>query len=91
MRYKLLTIFSAIFLCSSYAHAWDGTDSKGTPVEIEKGNLVRDGETIEYFDYGEGKYKTGTVQDISRYGSSVEVEVQDENTGETRTFDMDSH
>lgn len=79
------------FLTISFsAFAWDGYDyDKGANVEIDKGNLVREGNDIEYYDYSTGEYRTGEVQSIERSGSSVEVEVQDSETGETRTFEME--
>lgn len=78
----LLTPFTAI--------AWDGYDyDKGTFVEIDKGNLVREGEDIQIYDYGTGEYKDVEVQSITGSGSGAEVEVYDNDTGEYRTFDMD--
>lgn len=83
----ILSIFSVFPLTAS---AWDGYDyDSGNHVEIEKGNLVRPGREIEFYDYGSGEYRTGDVQSIKRYGRSVEVEVVDNETGEYRTFDMD--
>jgi|GEM_PF-6850128 len=43
---------------------------------------------MEYFDYKEGSYYQGVVESIERYGHSVELEVYDCESGETRTFDM---
>lgn len=72
------------------AYAWDGYDSEaGSDIEIEKGNLVRPGQEIEYFDYGSGEYKQADVESINRYGGSVEVEVYDSDSGEYRTFEME--
>ena len=67
--------------------SWDGYDyDKGSHVTIEKGNLVREGREIEYYDYGDGRYKSGTVESID---SSGDIEVYDNETGESRQFDMD--
>jgi hypothetical protein len=83
-------IFLALLLFPISALSWDGFDyESGTNVEIEKGNLVRPGREIEYFDYGSGQYKSGEVESIRRSGRSVEVEVLDNESGEIRTFDMD--
>ncbi len=85
---SLLTISLLIVFASCFA--WDGYDyDKGSYVEIDKGNLVRQGREIEYYDYGSGEYKYGYVESINNYGSSVEVEVYDSDTGEYRTFEMD--
>jgi len=73
------------------AMAWDGYDyANGTYVEIDKGNLVREGEDIEIYDYNVGEYRNVEVQDIDRYGGSTEVEVYDYETGEYRTLEMDN-
>ncbi|MBI4825674.1 MAG: DUF5334 family protein [Nitrospirae bacterium] len=70
--------------------AWDGYDyDKGSFVEIGKGNLVREGEEIEIYDYGTGEFKNVEVQSITDNGSGAEVEVYDNDTGESRTLDMD--
>lgn len=77
-------------LLSFSAQAWDGYDSEsGALVEIESGNLVRPGETIEFYDHDSGEYRSADVESISSYGSSVEVEVYDYDSGEYRTLEMD--
>lgn len=80
-----------LLLAASFSSAaWDGYDyDNGSNIEIDKGNLVRQGSDIEYYDYSSGEYRTGEVQSVERSGSSVEVEVQDSETGEIRTFDME--
>jgi hypothetical protein len=70
--------------------AWDGYDyTEGSYVEIDKGNLVRPGEEIEVYDYGNGEYRDMEVQSMDSSGYGVEVEVYDYNTGEYRTFEME--
>lgn len=87
MKTLLVTMF---LLIPTISTAWDGYDyDAGSYVEIEKGNLVRPGEEIEYYDYGSGEYKYGDVESINSYGSSVEVEIYDSDTGEYRTFEME--
>tara|TARA_R110001592_G_C12819637_1_gene718840 strand:- start:412 stop:681 length:270 start_codon:yes stop_codon:yes gene_type:complete len=82
--------FVVIFSIPVVSFAWDGYDyESGNHVEIEKGNLVREGEEIEYYDYESGEYRNGEVQDIQSSGSGAEVEVYDYETGEYRTFEMD--
>jgi hypothetical protein len=59
---KQLSFAIVIMLFASPALAWDGYDyESGNYVEIEKGNLVRPGEEIEYYDYGTGEYRYGDV------------------------------
>ena len=51
MKICILLLCPELFF-PSLAAAWDGYDyESGSYVEIEKGNLVRDGEEIEYYDY----------------------------------------
>ena len=70
--------------------SWDGYDyDEGTYVEIDDGNLVREGETIEIYDYGSGEYKDVEVESITGTGSGAEVEIYDPDTGEYRTLDME--
>ena len=86
---KMLTLMLALsFPLLSYA--WDGYDSEtGAAVEVEKGNLVREGSEIEYYDHDAGGYKNVEVQNIQRSGSEVEVEVYDYEEGEYRTLIME--
>lgn len=89
---KIFAALMLVLLSCVSVMAWDGFDyNSGSPVEIEQGNLVRSGQTIEYFDHATGNYSTGDVIDVTRYGNSVEVEVYDLNSGENRTFDMDGN
>jgi hypothetical protein len=84
-----MILFFVLFL-SAPALAWEGYDrERNAFIGIEKGNLVRPGEMIEYFDDDEGRYYQGVVKSIERYGHSVKLEVYDFESGETRTFDMD--
>jgi len=85
------TFLAIVFLLSAVpSFAWDGYDyEKGSYVEIEKGNLVRPGEEIEIYDYGDGEYKNVEVESITGSGSGAEVEVYDHEIGEYRTLDMD--
>ena len=89
MKNRLLVLFGSLFFSAS-ALAWDGYDYEtGSYIEIDKGNLVREGEEIEYYDYDSGEYLNGEVQNIQSSGSGAEVEVYDYDSGEYRTFEMD--
>ena len=77
-------------LASGVANAWDGTDADtGNSVEIEQGYLVRSGETIDYIDHVSGETRQGDVEGITDSGGSVDVEITDSESGETRTLEMD--
>lgn len=81
----------ALATVSFQAFAWGGYDyEKGVFVEIEKGNLVRPGRDIEVYDFNKG-YIDVEVESIRRTGSTVEVEVRDNQTGELRTLEMDGN
>jgi hypothetical protein len=83
--------FIAVATLPVSAVAWDGYDyDKGVYVEITKRSLVRPGRTIEVYEYGEGQYRYFEVESVRKSGASVEVEVTDSETGESRTFDMDN-
>ena len=84
-------ILCFLVLCiSSLSLAWDGYDSEsGSYVEIEDGNLVREGEEIEIYDLETGEYKYVEVESVTTSGSGAEVEVYDWDSGEYRTLDME--
>ena len=90
---KKISILLFLIICFFFpqqSFSWDGYDcDKGAYIEIEKGNKVRAGETIEIYDYSTGEYKDVEVDSVSRSGNNVEIEVTDSATGETRTLDMD--
>jgi hypothetical protein len=86
-----LVLFIAITLATApfqTVHAWDGVDKDGNIVEIDKGELVRRGRDIDVYHWQHG-YRTYNVEDIRRYGRSVEIDVYDYETGEIETFEMD--
>jgi hypothetical protein len=79
----------ALLAACNLATAWDGTNaSTGSNVEIDRGQLVRSGETIEVYDSSAG-YKSYDVDSISRGGGAVEIEATDTVTGETTTLEME--
>lgn len=82
-------IMLVMMLFSGAALAWEGFDyTSGSSIQIDAGNLVRNGETIEYFDYGTGNYHVAQVQSVSRTGVIVELQVYDETTEQYRSFQM---
>ena len=87
----IFILLSFGFFNPALTMGWDGTDSEdGSSVEIESGNLVREGEDIEYYDYDSGEYKDVEVENIESYGGTVEVEVYDYETGEYKILEMES-
>lgn len=89
VRPTLLLALLIVSVACTQAFAWDGTNTTtGTTVEIERGQLVRSGRTIEVYDSERG-YKDYDVDSIRRYGRSVEIEATDTETGESTTLEMD--
>lgn len=85
---KSLLVAVALTATWNLAQAWDGTNTNtGSSVEIDRGQLVRSGETIEVYDSSEGS-KSYDVDSISRSGGTVEIEATDTSTGETTTLEM---
>lgn len=69
--------------------AWDGTNSEsGEAVEIERGETVKSGQSIDYYDHGSGSYRTLDVDSVQRRGRSVEIEGTDD-SGNAVTLEMD--
>lgn len=81
-----------VMLFATPCMAWEGYDYENDSyIEIEKGNLVRSGMTIEIYDHGDGQYKDVDVESITRIPGAVEIEVFDPETGENRIFEMDEY
>ncbi|MFT0547837.1 DUF5334 family protein [Allopusillimonas ginsengisoli] len=90
VKAKVVVISVILSLAPACALAWNGYDyESGSFVEIEKGNLVRTGRDIEYYDYKNGEYRSATVDSMRSGPGSVEVEVYDHQTGDYRTLEMD--
>jgi hypothetical protein len=86
---KISIVLFVLSIFSSDLFAWEGYDSlNNTIVEIDKGNLVRKGETIEILDYSTGQYHSADVESVRQSGGTTEVEVFDYNTGDFRILDM---
>lgn len=90
MRLRNIITGLAAVVFNMPAVAWDGQDvDSGTDVEIDSGNLVREGEDIEIYDHDAGEYRNVTVESVTTSGFGAEVEVYDADSGEYRTFEMD--
>ena len=90
-RFAILCLMAVALLAgATAASAWDGYDwDKGGYVEIERGQLVRPGRTVEAYDYNRGSYRDFEVDSMRRTYRGVELEVTDSETGESRTFEME--
>jgi hypothetical protein len=82
----LVVAFVVIFATQGYC--WDGYDYEtGDYIDIE----TRDNTEIEFYDYNDGAYHTGEIQDWGYYyGTKTnDLEVYDYDTEEIRYFDME--
>lgn len=59
---SLVFTISLLIIFSIQSYAWNGFDHDQTNyIEIDKGELVREGETIEFFDYNSSEYRNMDV------------------------------
>lgn len=90
MKFLSVTFLMIFMSFLPTVYAWDGYDYESSSyIEIEAGNLVRQGEEIEYYDYDSAEYRTADVESIESSGSGAELEIYDHDSGEYRIFDMD--
>lgn len=69
---------------------WDGEFSDtGDSVEIESGNLVREGMDADIYMPYTGETRTVHVEDINRDYNGVEIEIYDYESGEYQTLEME--
>jgi hypothetical protein len=80
-----------VFLNISDCFAWAGYDNfDGSEIEISSGNLVREGETIKFYDWGSEEDRNAEVRSIDYLFSATRVEIYDFVTQKVRVFDMDN-
>jgi hypothetical protein len=85
----ILTFFFVLFI-ETQLYAWDGYDwANSSSVQIDKGELVREGESVEFYDYGSSEYRSIDIDSIETTGDNVEITGIDSETGEQRTFEME--
>jgi len=83
------TALLALLLASGPASAWEGRDlDSDAKVDIERGVLVKNGETIRFYDHGAAEYRTGRITAIAFRQGVMDVEVHDEQSGRARTLVM---
>ncbi len=71
--------------------AWTGYDrSGGSEIEISSGNLVREGETIKFYDWDKEEDRNAEVRAVDYLFSATRLEVYDYLEQKVRVFDMDN-
>lgn len=83
---KRICFFLFLSLASAAVFGWDGYDyNAGEYVEIDKGNLVREGKDIEVYHGEDEEYRDEEVQGFN----GNELETYDYGTGEYNYYEMD--
>jgi hypothetical protein len=82
----LLLLF--VFI-SSKAFCWEGYDYESdSEIEIESGNLVREGELIKFYDWRSEDYHRGEVNSVENRFNGTRLEIYDLELQKERIFDM---
>ena len=79
------------FLKVSDCLAWTGYDrNNGVEIEISSGNLVREGETIKFYDWDQEEDRNAEVRSVDYLFSATRLEIYDYVERKVRVFDMDN-
>ncbi|MES2677559.1 MAG: DUF5334 family protein [Pseudomonadota bacterium] len=89
---KNIILITAFFLINAAdCFAWTGYDhSGGSEIEISSGNLVREGETIKFYDWNNDEDRNAEVREVDYLFSSTRLEIYDYIEQKVRVFDMDN-
>ena len=70
--------------------AWTGYDrNNNAEIEIGSGNLVREGETIRFYDWGKEEDRNGEVRSVNYLFNRTRLEIYEFISNEVRVFDME--
>lgn len=58
-------------------------------LDIESDNPIEEGEVFEYWDEGSRTYQTGTVLEADMWEDGGDVRVQDDRSGDVRSFELE--
>ncbi len=73
-----LVLVCIFLLQNETALAWDGIDLKNnSAIQIESGNLVREGSIIDFFDSTDGNYHSGKVLIMNSASNATELTIED--------------
>lgn len=82
-------IFAAFFFAANSAFAWTGYDyDEKTTIEIEEGNLVREGLVIQFYDYKLDKYHAAKIIFMESVVDGTRLQVMDLDAKKERIFIM---
>jgi hypothetical protein len=80
-----------LFFClhNTAAIAWSGVDYENqTSIDIGSGNLVREGNIIDFYQQKTNELLSGKVISINYFGNATELIIEELNTTKKRTIMM---
>jgi len=87
----IFVIVVMFFIGINNCFAWVGYDQNSNEkMEIGSGNLVREGETIKFYDWKNEEDRSGEVRVIEYLFNSTKLEIYDLIDNEIRIFDMEN-
>ena len=88
-KLKFITICGILILSINQALAWDGYDYENkSDIEINEGNLVREGSVIQFYESKIDNYRTAKVISMDSVAGGVKLQVKDLDSEAERTFIM---
>jgi hypothetical protein len=83
------TFFDAIFFVTNPSFAWTGYDyDEKSTIEIEQGNLVREGLVIQFYDYNLDKYHAAKIIFVESVVDGTRIQIKDLDAKKERIFIM---
>jgi hypothetical protein len=84
-----LTIFLSFFAKVTPTYAWTGYDyNNKTEIEIEAGNLVREGLLIQFYDSKDNNYHSAKIIFMNEIAGGTEIKLKDLDANQERVFLM---
>ena len=87
ITFLTITVF---LLNASNCFAWSGFEHSGSQIEIGTGNLVREGETIKFYDWDKEEDRKAEVRSIEYFFNTTRLEIYDFVERKIRIFEMDN-
>lgn len=88
---KITLIILTLLLTNQNAFAWSGYDFENKiDIEIESGNLVREGLTFQFYDSQTDEYHNAKVLFLEEGIGGQNLQIFDFETKKTRTFIMEN-
>ena len=89
MKKTIITFFTAFFFITNPSYAWNGYDyDNKTEVEIETGNLVREGLIIQFYDLKADQYHSAKINYMESVPGGTRIQLEDIDAKKERTFIM---